>query len=56
MQKLPVKRDSVILARGWLASSAVGRRDVVASYSPEGCDFLEVSLEGDTATITWNHM
>lgn len=36
MQKLRVKRDSVILARGWLVSSAVGHRDVVASYSPEG--------------------
>lgn len=38
MQKLRVKRDSVILARGWLVSSAVGHRDVVASYSPEGWD------------------
>lgn len=38
MQKLHVKRDSVILVRGWLVSSAVGHRDVVASYSPEGWD------------------
>jgi hypothetical protein len=35
MQKLHGKRDSVILARGWLAPSAVGHRDVVASHSPD---------------------